>query len=479
MLIPTILAGGGGTRLWPLSRDLYPKQFHSGLGDDRPLLQQTLTRCDGLPDLSAPVIICNDQHRFLVREMLAAVALEEGGIYLEPAGRNTAPAAAIAALHAMQQDAEALVLLMPSDHLIANPEKFRQTVEKGIPWAEKGEMVTFGITPSRPHTGFGYICGGEALEPGVMRVDSFKEKPDEATAQSYLDAGNYSWNSGIFLFKAKRFMQILGQLEPKMHSSVSHAFAEVTSQFGFHNLGDPFLEVPADSIDYAVMEKHDGVVVIPMEAGWNDMGAWSALWEVGDKDDDNNVVVGDTVLKETHNSLVYATDRLVTTVGVDNLAIVETADAVLVANKDRVEEVKQVVSHLKATKRSECISHNTVYRPWGTFTLIDEGPRHQVKRIMVKPGARLSLQMHYHRSEHWVVVRGTAEIQKGEERFILKENESTYIPLGQTHSLGNPGKIPLEIIEVQSGPYLGEDDIVRFEDIYARVESPGIEEEQK
>ncbi|MEG3639722.1 mannose-1-phosphate guanylyltransferase/mannose-6-phosphate isomerase [Magnetococcus sp. PR-3] len=470
MLIPTILAGGGGTRLWPLSRDLYPKQFHHGLGDDRPLLQQTAARVQGLPNLAEPVVICNEQHRFMVEEMLREAGTPTQAIFLEPKGRNTAPAAAIAAMYARAQDKDAQVLLMPSDHLIGDPEGFRATVAQGIPHAAEGKLVTFGIVPDTPNTGYGYIRRGEGLADGVYNILNFAEKPDVATAESYLAQGDYSWNSGIFLFHAGFFLETLARLAPEMHDRCLAAFESAQEDHAFTRLGKLFLDVPSDSIDYAVMEKSQDGVVIPMDVGWNDMGAWNALWEVGDKDEDGNMMVGDTLPLDTSDSLIWSSSRLVATVGVENLAIVETADAILVARKDRVQDVKKVVEQLKLDKRHEFSHHNKVYRPWGTFTQVDAGPRFQVKRIMVKPGAKLSLQMHYHRSEHWVVVKGTALVTRGEDDILLKENESTYIPLGVKHSLANPGKIPLEIIEVQSGPYLGEDDIVRFEDIYARLD---------
>ncbi|ABK43432.1 mannose-6-phosphate isomerase, type 2 / mannose-1-phosphate guanylyltransferase (GDP) [Magnetococcus marinus MC-1] len=470
MLIPTILAGGGGTRLWPLSRDLYPKQFHSGLGDDRPLLLQTAARVQGLPHLSDPVVICNEQHRFMVEEMLREEGNPCQAIFLEPVGRNTAPAAAIAALYARTQQADALVLLMPSDHHIVDSAGFRACVEQGMPHAANRKLVTFGIVPHSPNTGYGYIRRGEPLAEGVFQILNFTEKPNASTAQAYLEQGDYSWNSGIFLFHAGFFLETLARLAPAMYDTCLAAFEAAQPDHAFTRLGKAFLAVPADSIDYAVMEKSNDGVVIPMGVGWNDMGAWDALWEVGNKDPQHNLSVGDTLSVDTHNSLIWSSSRLVATVGVENLAIVETADAILVARKDRVQEVKKIVDQLKQSKRCEFSHHNMVYRPWGTFTQVDAGPRFQVKRIMVKPGAKLSLQMHHHRSEHWVVVKGTALVTRGDTEILLKENESTYIPLGVKHSLANPGKIPLEIIEVQSGPYLGEDDIIRFEDIYARLE---------
>lgn len=474
MIIPVILSGGSGTRLWPLSRKLYPKQLLPLTGEQT-LLQQTATRLAGLEHTEPPIIICSEEHRFLVAEQLRKLAVEPGAIILEPVGRNTAPAVAVAALHALANGNDPLLLVLPADHLIAKPEIFRHAVTAGARFAEQGKLVTFGILPDKPETGYGYIKQGEKLsdqkqtEYTAFQVERFVEKPDIKKAQQYLDSGRYYWNSGMFLFQADRFLEELKQYDPEMLTCCEQAYSATTSDLDFQRLDkEAFAASPNSSIDYAVMEKTKHSVVIPVDPGWNDIGSWSALWEIGAKDLANNVTVGDTMTQDTHNSYLHATNRLVATVGVDDLVVIETADAVLVSTKNRVQEVKMIVKNLKDAGRYEAELHPRVYRPWGSYETLAAGDRYQVKRIIVNPKALLSLQKHHHRAEHWIVVKGTAIITRGEESITLTENESTYIPLGVTHRLENPGIIPLELIEVQSGSYLGEDDIIRFEDTYGR-----------
>jgi len=463
-LIPVILAGGTGSRLWPLSRELFPKQFHALFGE-RSLLQNTLLRARAVTD-SAPIIVCNEEHRFLVAEQCRALNLDWQRIILEPEGRNTAPAIALAALAA---DSDAQLLVMPSDHLINDTEAFAAAVAKASEAAAEGGLVTFGVVPTEPETGYGYIAAERARAgSAAVPVRSFVEKPDEATAQRYLDSGDYFWNSGMFVLGAEAYLRELKQLAPEMALAVETAHAEGSVDLDFFRPGDAFLESPADSIDYAVMEKTERAMVVPVSFDWNDVGSWSAIWEASDQDACGNHVEGDVVMVGSRNSYVMAQDRLVGTIGIDNLIIVETSDAVLVAQKDQVQDVKMLVQQLKGAERDEYLSHKEVFRPWGSYESMQEGGRYQVKRINVKPGERLSLQKHHHRAEHWIVVRGTAEVTRGEETFTLAENESTYIPLGTVHRLANPGKLPLELIEVQVGAYLGEDDIVRFEDVYGR-----------
>ncbi|WP_019528502.1 mannose-1-phosphate guanylyltransferase/mannose-6-phosphate isomerase [Dasania marina] len=468
MLIPVIMAGGSGTRLWPLSRALYPKQFLS-LHGEHSMLQATVKRLSGI-DTAAPLTICNEEHRFIVAEQLRAIN-ELGPIILEPEGRNTAPAIALAAEVAQQQhaDNDPLLLVLAADHIIEDEAAFISAVQKAVPLAEQGKMVTFGIVPNSAHTGYGYIKRGKEKE-SCFSVDSFVEKPDQITAQQYVDSGEYYWNSGMFLFKASRYLSELQQHRPDIAQACAASLQATTHDLDFIRVNKAeFLACPEDSIDYAVMEKTTEAVVVPLDAGWNDIGAWSALWEVGDKDSNGNVVKGDVILEDTRNCLIQGGERLVTTIGLDNIVIVDTKDALLVATKDKVQEVKIIVNKLKAQERSEATIHRQVYRPWGQYDSVDAGHRHQVKRITVNPGAKLSVQMHHHRAEHWVVVSGTAKVTKGDKTFLVSENESTYIAIGEVHALENPGKLPLELIEVQSGSYLGEDDIVRLEDNYGRV----------
>ena len=468
-MIPIILSGGSGTRLWPLSRKMYPKQFLSLLHDET-MLQKTLSRLDGL-DHSAPIIVCNNEHRFIVAEQARQIGLESLSIILEPFGRNTAPAIAVAALHALTQGEDPLLLVLSADHEITDEAAFCQSVKQAQQLAETGKLVTFGIVPTQAATGYGYIRRGGAEGDG-FGVEEFVEKPDQTTAESYLASGEYYWNSGMFMFRAGAYLAELEKFNPEMVAHCRKASANMADDIGFLRLdNDAFAACESDSIDYALMEKTDLACVLPMDAGWSDIGSWSSLWEQGNKDDAGNSTHGDVMMTDTEGSFVHAESRLVTTVGVRDLVIVETQDAVLVADKSQAQEVKQIVERLKKEQREEENFHRIVYRPWGSFDSVDEGEGYKVKRISVKPGARLSKQMHHHRAEHWVVVRGTARVFRNDEIFDLHENESVFIPLGATHYLENPGDEPLDIIEVQSGSYLGEDDIVRFEDIYGRSDT--------
>ena len=463
-LQPVLLSGGSGTRLWPLSREAYPKQFLPLAGDDT-MVQATWRRVEALADL-APIVVANEEHRFLVAEQLRQVGAPVPAILLEPVGRNTAPAIAAAALQAMAGGADPLLLVLPSDHVVRDVAGFQRAVREASSAAEAGALVTFGVVPDAPETGFGYIQA-EAGD-GLRQVLRFVEKPDAATARSYLDAGGYYWNSGMFLFRASRYLEELARFRPDIVDAVRAAHVAARHDGDFVRLDkDAFSACPSDSIDYAVMEKTADAKVLPVDIGWNDVGSWSALWDVAERDADGNAHHGDVIAVDSRNSYAYA-QRLVALVGVDDIVVVETDDAVLVARKDKVQEVKQVVARLKQEQRSQAVLHREVHRPWGSYDSVDNGGRHQVKRIKVKPGAALSLQMHHHRAEHWIVVSGTAKVTRGDETLLLSENESTYIPLGVKHRLENPGKVPLELIEVQSGSYLGEDDIVRFEDVYGR-----------
>ena len=463
-LQPVLLSGGSGTRLWPLSREAYPKQFLPLAGDDT-MVQATWRRVEALADL-APIVVANEEHRFLVAEQLRQVGAPVPAILLEPVGRNTAPAIAAAALQAMAGGADPLLLVLPSDHVVRDVAGFQRAVREASSAAEAGALVTFGVVPDAPETGFGYIQA-EAGD-GLRQVLRFVEKPDAATARSYLDAGGYYWNSGMFLFRASRYLEELARFRPDIVDAVRAAHVAARHDGDFVRLDkDAFSACPSDSIDYAVMEKTADAMVLPVDIGWNDVGSWSALWDVAERDADGNAHHGDVIAVDSRNSYAYA-QRLVALVGLDDIVVVETDDAVLVARKDKVQEVKQVVARLKQEQRSQAVLHREVHRPWGSYDSVDNGGRHQVKRIKVKPGAALSLQMHHHRAEHWIVVSGTAKVTRGEETLLLSENESTYLPLGVKHRLENPGTVPLELIEVQSGSYLGEDDIVRFEDVYGR-----------
>lgn len=468
MIIPVILSGGAGTRLWPLSRELYPKQLLP-LVTDKTLLQDTVARLDGLDQLVAPLVVCNEDHRFLVAEQLRQLQREAEAIILEPCGRNTAPAVALAALYARRQDENPVLLVLPADHLIRDVAAFQQVVRTGLAAAEQGKLVTFGIVPDTAETGYGYIRAATVSTGEAVPVASFVEKPDRQTAQSYLDSGDYFWNSGMFMFAAQRYLDELQRYRPDILKACVDAVAGMSGDLDFQRPDETaFASCPAESIDYAVMEQTDQAMVIPLDAGWNDIGAWSALWDVQEHDENGNVTIGDVLTTDTRNSYIHARRRLVATVGVDDLVVVETADAVLVAQRDQVQQVKVIVEELKRRRRGEVLLHRRVSRPWGAYEGVDAGERFQVKRITVNPGAALSLQKHHHRAEHWVVVKGTALVTCGKQKRLLGENQSTYIPLGEVHRLENPGQIPLEIIEVQSGSYLGEDDIVRLEDVYGR-----------
>ncbi|WP_422347335.1 mannose-1-phosphate guanylyltransferase/mannose-6-phosphate isomerase [Stenotrophomonas sp. DR009] len=461
---PVILSGGSGTRLWPLSREAYPKQFLP-LAGELTMLQATWKRVAPIA-ARGPLVIANEEHRFVAAEQLQQVGAEPAAIILEPVGRNTAPAIAVAALEATRDGTDALLLVLPSDHVITDEAAFRDAVQAAASAAESGKLVTFGIVPTGPETGYGYIKAADGQ--GLRAVERFVEKPDLETATGYVSSGQYYWNSGMFLFKASRYLQELERFQPAMLAGSRQAWQQARRDADFTRLDkDAFSAVPSDSIDYAVMEKTADAVVIPLDAGWNDVGSWTALRDVSQQDSDGNAHQGDVIAIDCRNTYAYA-QRLVALVGLDDVIVVETDDAVLVGRADRMQEVKTVVAKLKAEGRSEATWHRKVYRPWGAYDSIDNGERFQVKRITVKPGGTLSLQMHHHRAEHWIVVSGTAEVTRGNDVILLSENQSTYIPLGVTHRLRNPGKLPLELIEVQSGSYLGEDDIVRFEDTYGR-----------
>lgn len=460
-VIPVILSGGAGTRLWPLSRELRPKQLLPLTGD-RTLLQQTAQRQGG-----RPIVVCNQEHRFIVAEQLREIDVEPRGIVIEPVGRNTAPAVAVAAL-LVEAEADALLLVMPSDHQIKDTDAFRAAVAKAVPLAEAGKLVTFGIQPTEPNTGYGYIRRGAPDGEGFV-VESFVEKPDLATAQAYLASGEYLWNGGIFLFSARAYLDELGNRLPAMVENCRAALAEGASDLFFFRLADAaFAAIAGQSIDYAVMEHTDRAAVVPVDMGWSDIGSFSALWAESPRDGDGNVLLGDVVATATRNSYVRSEGRLVAALGVADLIVVATDDAVLVADKAHDQDVKKIVEGLKSAGRAEAAQGIRVYRPWGWFQTIDDGYRYRVKHIQVNPGSKLSLQKHWHRSEHWVVVTGTALVTCGDKTFSLRENESTFIPAGTIHRLENPGKLPLRMIEVQSGEYVGEDDIVRVEDDYGR-----------
>jgi mannose-1-phosphate guanylyltransferase / mannose-6-phosphate isomerase len=473
MLTPVILSGGAGTRLWPLSRELYPKQLLPLTGS-RTMLQQTLLRLDGLAT-TAPVVVCNEAHRFLVAEQLRQLRIEPRATILEPFGRNTAPAIALAAHatlkgHAAQANAlDPVLLVLPADHVIRDIPAFHAAVRAGaLGAADAGQLATFGVIASTPETGYGYIQRG-ASSGTAFRIARFVEKPNHERAAEFVASGDYYWNSGMFVFRARRYLQELERFAPEMARVCEAAFRAAKADLDFTRIDATlFAACPADSIDYAVMEKTAEAVVVPLAAGWSDVGSWASLHEASDGDARGNVTHGDVISEETEGSYLYSESRLVAAVGLRDQVVVETKDAVLVAAKDRVQEVKKLVLRLKERGRYEHSLHREVFRPWGSYDSLESGPRFQVKLLKVKPGATLSLQMHHHRAEHWVVVAGTARIARGEEQFLLEENQSTYIPIGVKHRIENPGMIPLEIIEVQSGSYLGEDDIVRFEDQYGR-----------
>ena len=473
-LVPIIMSGGSGSRLWPQSRSLYPKQFLP-LVNDQTMLQNTVTRLDGLSAVLEPLVIANEEHRFLVAEQLRQLGRKASSIILEPVGRNTAPAVALAALKAsaLKKGSDPLLLVLAADHVIQDISAFHQAVNLAIPAAQDDKLVTFGIVPDHPETGYGYIKAGNALGKqyeAVVCVDQFVEKPNLETVEQYLTTGNYFWNSGMFLFKASRYLEELDQFRPDILKACEQAMTVQNADLDFVRLDEAaFRACPDESIDYAVMENTSDAVVVPLDAGWSDVGSWSSLSDISEKDQNGNGILGDVVLEGVHNTYVRSEKKLIAAVGVDNLIITESDDALLVAHKDRVQDVKKIVERLKSYDRPEVKLHRKVYRPWVAYDSIDMGDRFQVKRITVKPGAQLSLQMHHHRAEHWIVVKGTALVINGDQEILLTENQSTYIPIGVAHRLENPGKFDLELIEVQSGSYLGEDDIVRFEDTYGRL----------
>jgi mannose-1-phosphate guanylyltransferase/mannose-6-phosphate isomerase len=467
MLVPVILSGGAGTRLWPLSRELHPKQMLPLVGSNT-MLQDTVRRLAGL-EVAAPMVVCNEAHRFLVAEQLRSIDCKPRAIVLEPAGRNTAPAIALAAHATLAgEEGDPLLLVLPADHVIPDVAAFHRTIEVASAAARNGSLVTFGIVPTNPETGYGYIRRG-GLAGGSYRIAEFVEKPDVARAQAFLASGDYYWNSGMFLFRARRYLEELEKFAPDIAAACGNSFAGAVRDLDFTRI-DPvaFRECRSESIDYAVMEKTSDAVVVPLDAGWSDVGNWTSLHAACEHDAQGNALFGDVMVEDTHDSYVYSSSRLVATVGLRDHVVVETKDAVLVAPKERAQDVKKLVARLKAFGRYEHALHREVFRPWGSYDSIDAGERFQVKRLIVHPGGALSLQMHHHRAEHWVVVSGTASITRGEETFLLEENQSTYIPVGVRHRIENPGRIPLHIIEVQSGSYFGEDDIVRFEDRYGR-----------
>lgn len=471
---PVILSGGVGTRLWPLSRELFPKQFHALLSKQT-LFQATVDRVKG-NIFSEPLAICSNEHRFLVAGQLADQNITPTSIVLEPIGRNTAPAAVVAALLLVEDDPNGVMLMLPSDHHIRNQSGFVEAVQTGAKLAEAGMFVTFGIEITKPVTGYGYIHAGASVSGhvGGNHVQAFKEKPDEATARAYMNSGEHYWNSGIFLFPIAKFINEMTRLEPDLVESCYQAIADAKKDLDFLRLDEAaFSKCPSISIDYAFMEKTDKAVVVPVDIGWSDVGSWDALWETMDKDDEGNVVKGDVIAKDTHNSLLYtAGKKLIATIGMNDIVVVDTDDCVLVAPRDRSEDIRTLVDFLRMTgNRTEHLAHPRIFRPWGWYECVDVGNRFQVKHIQVDQGGRLSLQKHHHRAEHWVIVTGTAKITRGEETFLLHENESTFIPMGCTHRLENPGKVPLQLIEIQSGSYLGEDDIIRIDDVYGRDDS--------
>ncbi|MEZ9046322.1 mannose-1-phosphate guanylyltransferase/mannose-6-phosphate isomerase [Vibrio cyclitrophicus] len=502
MILPVILAGGSGSRLWPLSRELYPKQFLSIAGEHS-MLQQTLQRLHGLEkfvvdtNCDAPFIICNEEHRFIAAEQVRSAELQHSGILLEPVGRNTAPAIALAALQALgnstdnkTNDSDPILLVLAADHHIAKTLEFQQAVSRGVEYAEQGKLVTFGITPSSPETGYGYIKQGlpissinqannsttatdnKTTEQPVHHaytIECFIEKPDKSTAESYVSSEQYLWNSGMFMFKASRYLEELAEHHPRILTACKRALAKQNTDLDFIRIdAEAFKHSPSDSIDYAVMEKTSHAAVIPMDVGWNDIGSWSAIWDVSDKDEHNNVIEGDVLTVDSQYNYIHSENKLVATVGVDNLIIVEAKDAILVADKNKVQGVRSIVNQLHQAGRTEHLQHREVFRPWGKYDVVDLGKRDKVKRITVKPGHKLSLQMHHHRAEHWVVVAGTAKVTNNDKTYLIEEDHSTYIPLGHIHSLENPGRLPLEMIEVQTGSHLSEDDIIRYQDSYGR-----------
>lgn len=477
MIHPVILAGGSGTRLWPLSRELYPKQLLELVTEDT-MLQDTLLRLSDVEGMDTPIVICNENHRFMVAEQLRSIGLEHADVILEPVGRNTAPAVAVAALKALSSGNDPLLLILPADHFIRDTAAFHQALYTGARLAEQDCLITFGIVPEAPETGYGYIKKGRWLsnpgpdgEPAAVAIERFVEKPDYDTAIAYVESGDYCWNSGMFLFRAKTLVREMEKWVPDMVDACRLALEKGVEDLDFFRLDRPSFEAcPSDSIDYAVMEKTARGAMVPLQAGWNDLGSWEALWQAGKKDAHDNVIHGDVLLHDVSNSYLRADTRLIAAVGLKDHIVVETADAVLISPRSEVQDVKILVNKLKKARRNETISHKTVYKPWGTSESLVKSERFQVNLLTVKPGAVLSLQKHFNRAEHWIAVRGTALVVKGDEEIVLKENSSTYIPHGLAHRLSNPGKIPLEVIEVQSGDYLGENDIIRLEDPYGEAD---------
>jgi mannose-1-phosphate guanylyltransferase/mannose-6-phosphate isomerase len=473
-MIPVILSGGSGSRLWPLSRAMHPKQFLS-LGGDQSLFQRTLSRLAAIQNGPlTPIVVSNEDHRFLVAEQCRALDISPQTILLEPIGRNTAPAIAAAVLKSLATGKDELLLVLPADHVFDDLEALHEAFEKGAPAARDGRIVTFGIIPNKAETGYGYIRVAEKSDE-IQAVQEFVEKPDLFTAEQYLSDGRYYWNSGMFLFEASSMLAQLSEYAPKVLDAVQAALSNAKEDLDFTRLDAiAFAAAENISIDYAVLERSNQVSVVPLDAGWNDIGSWSAVWEVAEKDAQGNASHGDVMLEATRNAYVHAEHRMVSVLGLDDVIVVETADAVMVAAKDKAQDVKLLVDRIKQSARTEATNHRKVYRPWGAYDSIDQGPRYQVKRITVAPGQKLSVQMHHHRAEHWIVVTGTAKVSIGDKQILLTENQSTYIPIGVVHALENPGKIPLEMIEVQSGTYLGEDDIVRFEDRYGRANNMAV-----
>ncbi|WP_444994301.1 mannose-1-phosphate guanylyltransferase/mannose-6-phosphate isomerase [Aliikangiella sp. IMCC44359] len=466
MILPVIIAGGSGARLWPMSRALHPKQFLKIHGDNT-LLQDTILRLSNM-ELADPLVICNDEHRFLVAEQMREIQ-RRCQIILEPEGKNTAPAIALAALKALEKGQDPILLVLAADHVISDTFAFESSVNLAAELALIDQLVTFGIVPTTAETGYGYIKKGGALKGG-FKVDKFVEKPDQKTAEEYLDSGEYFWNSGMFMFKASCYLKELKKHNSKMLDICRESLKTAANDIDFIRIDvSIFSKCPANSIDYAVMEQTDSAAMVSMDAGWSDIGSWSAIWELANKDKSNNSIIGNVIVESSRNCLVLAEERLVSILGLENIVVVDTKDAILVATKRDVQKVKNIVESLKNNNQNEWKVHREVCRPWGKFDSIDIGQRYQVKRITVNPGAKISVQMHHHRAEHWVVVSGTAQVRKGNTSFLVSENESTYIPIGEIHSLENPGKLPLELIEVQTGSYLGEDDIIRLEDDYGRV----------
>ena len=468
MIVPVILSGGSGTRLWPLSRKMHPKQLLPLLNETT-LLQDTVNRFGRAADIDHVVVICNESYRFMVAEQVRETKIKGVDIILEPVGRNTAPAIALAAFNAMQDEQDHTLLILPADHDIKDVDGFLEAIKLGQSQSDSGNLVTFGIVPDMPETGYGYINAGDSIADHCYSVAGFVEKPDRATAESYIEQGSYYWNSGMFMFKASTYLAALERLRPDMFEACHNAYNKAERDLDFIRIDETaFQNCPSDSIDYAVMEKVDNAVVIPVDIGWSDVGSWAALHDIGDVDAMNNTIMGDVEAESSKNCYIRSESRLVVALGVSDLVIVDTADALLVAHREQVQDIKNIVEKLHNDGRDEVMLHKSVCRPWGCYQGIDSSERFQAKRITVKPGAVLSLQLHHHRAEHWVVVSGTAKVTKGDDVFILSENESTYIPLGVKHRLENIGKIPLELIEVQTGSYLGEDDIVRFDDVYGR-----------